>query len=304
MDDQLLQLYFEGKTSERQTKIVTEWLNKDENNMKYYLRLCRLYEISIWNEIPQTKRSIPFKKLSLNFIKIAAIFILAFLISNLYNSQEENLMQTIRVPLGQNVQLTLSDGSKVWLNAGSTLQFPSLFTDNKRKVFLDGEGYFEVQSNKKKPFIVSTHRYDVKALGTSFNVIAYNKSKDFETSLLSGKVEITQLASQSTINLTPNQKAYSDHGNLKISEVINKDYFLWREGIIYFNDPLETVFKKLELYFDVHINIENKNILNNQSRCVGKFRSRDGLDHILSVLKVNNNFTYSKDNEKNQITIK
>ena len=217
---------------------------------------------------------------------------------------EENIaMQTIHVPAGQNAQLTLADGSKVWLNAGSTLNFPTRFVEGKRQVTLEGEGFFEVKANKEKPFIVSTSTYDIKALGTSFNVHAYNQSKEFETALLTGKVEISDRMTNHSISLTPNNRVVIGDDGLSVIPIESADYFLWREGILYFDEPLTEVLEKLELYFDVNIHVNNKSVLENKRHCTGKFRTRDGLDHILSVLQLTNHFTYKKDEEKNLITI-
>ena len=206
-------------------------------------------------------------------------------------------------PAGQNAQVTLADGSKVWLNAGSTLHFPTRFPDKERLVNLEGEGFFEVQANKEKPFIVSTTSYTIKALGTTFNVNAYKKSKDFETSLLTGKVEVADHAGKQTILLSPNNRVVLEGNKLKTLPIQDSEYFLWREGIICFNEPLSEVLKKLELYFDVKIEVNNKRVLQNEQHCIGKFRSRDGLEHILEVLQLTSHFSYKKDDEKNLVTI-
>lgn len=311
MDDKLLQLYFEGRTTDEQSRLITDWLDADEANMKHYQQLCRLYEISFWHEKPETNITLLSKKpkwrsLLLEAIKIAAVFILGFALNHFLNQdiKEDIVMQTIHVPAGQNAQLTLADGSKVWLNAGSTLNFPTRFVEGKRQVILEGEGFFEVKANKEKPFIVSTSIYDIKALGTSFNVNAYKQSKEFETALLTGKVEISDRITNHTISLTPNNRAVFINNRLSVAPIESPDYFLWREGIIYFDEPLTDVLAKLELYFDVNIDVSNKSVLKNKRHCTGKFRTRDGLDHILNVLQLTNHFTYKKDEEKNLITIK
>lgn len=311
MDDKLLQLYFEGRTTDEQSRLITDWLDADEANMKHYQQLCRLYEISFWHEKPETNITLLSKKpkwrsLLLEAIKIAAVFILGFALNHFLNQdiKEDIVMQTIHVPAGQNAQLTLADGSKVWLNAGSTLNFPTRFVEGKRQVILEGEGFFEVKANKEKPFIVSTSIYDIKALGTSFNVNAYKQSKEFETALLTGKVEISDRITNHTISLTPNNRAVFINNRLSVAPIESTDYFLWREGIIYFDEPLTDVLYKLELYFDVNIDVSNKSVLENKRHCTGKFRTRDGLDHILNVLQLTNHFTYKKDEERNLITIK
>lgn len=303
MDDKLLQLYFEGRTTEEQSRSITEWLDADEANMKYYQHLCRLYEINLWDEQPVTvsvsRSKVKSRRFVLEFFKIAAVFALGFSLNNRMNIPDKDIfMQTVQVPAGQNAQVTLADGSKVWLNAGSTLHFPTRFPDKERLVNLEGEGFFEVQANKEKPFIVSTTSYTIKALGTTFNVNAYKKSKDFETSLLTGKVEVADHAGKQTILLSPNNRVVLERDKLKTLPIQDSEYFLWREGIICFNEPLSEVLKKLELYFDVKIEVNNKRVLQNEQHCIGKFRSRDGLEHILEVLQLTSHFSYKKDDEK------
>lgn len=308
MDDKLLQLYFEGRATDEQSRSITEWLDADEANMKYYQHLCRLYEINLWDEQPVTvsvsRSKVKSRRFVLEFLKIAAVFALGFLLNNRMNIPDKDIfMQTVQVPAGQNAQVTLADGSKVWLNAGSTLHFPTRFPGKERLVNLEGEGFFEVQANKEKPFIVSTTSYTIKALGTTFNVNAYKKSKDFETSLLTGKVEVADHAGKQTILLSPNNRVVLEGNKLKTLPIQDSEYFLWREGIICFNEPLSEVLKKLELYFDVKIEVNNKRVLQNEQHCIGKFRSRDGLEHILEVLQLTSHFSYKKDDEKNLVTI-
>lgn len=308
MDEKLLQSYFEGTTTDEQTKLVTEWLDASEANMKHYLGLCRLYEMSLWEEpteiAPVYGENVKKRRFLPELLKIVAVFTLGFLLNNLLNVYDEDIaMQTLQVPPGQNAQVTLADGSKVWLNAGSTLYFPNRFEGKERLVKLEGEGYFEVQANKQKPFIVSTTGYTIKALGTTFNVNAYKKSKDFEASLLTGKIEVADHDGKQKIVLSPNNRVVLEDNKLSTLPIQDSEYFLWRKGIICFNEPLSEVLSKLELYFDVKIEVNNKQVLQNEQYCVGKFRSRDGLDHILEVLQLTNHFSYKKDDEKNLVTI-
>ncbi|MEG1544675.1 MAG: FecR domain-containing protein [Tannerellaceae bacterium] len=312
MEDKLLQAYYEGEVSHEQSRLITEWLDADEENMKYYQRLCRLQEIVFWRDDLDTilrpyRRNVRLRRISFEAFKVAAIFILGFLLNYGINrtNQEEVAMQEVHVPSGQNAQLLLADGSKVWLNAGSTLTFPTRFEPGKRQVTLEGEGFFEVKADKEKPFIVSTTQYDIRALGTSFNVEAYKhkQSNCFKTALLTGKVEITDRMSR-TFSLSPNTQAIQVGDQLVVVPIKNNDYFLWREGIISFDDPMSEVFKKLELHFNVVIDVHNKQILQNKRHCMGKFRSVDGLDHILKVLQYTNHFTYEKDDVVNKIIIK
>ena len=125
--------------------------------------------------------------------RIAAVTIVAiagyFITSDfLYNKEVQ--LQTVTVPAGQRAQITLADGTRVWLNSKSTMKYAANFGRNERNVELDGEAYFEVAKNKNIPFYVHTETNKVKVVGTSFNVCAYSGSHEFGTTLVEGIVDI------------------------------------------------------------------------------------------------------------------
>ena len=212
-------------------------------------------------------------------------------------------LQSIHVPAGQRAELMLADGTKVWLNSLSTLTFPGNFTGDIRNVKLDGEGYFAVTKNAEQPFIVETNKCSVKVLGTEFNVMAYATDSIWETALLKGAIEILSPgATMNGMKLEPNTMASLKEDRLIKGRIKDPDHFLWREGLICFNNvSVKDMLEKLKLYYGVDIVVNNTKILNN--RYTGKFRTGDGVEHVLKVLKLNNKFTYKKDDEKNVITI-
>ena len=286
MNQELLNKYIAGDATPEEKEEVARWLDTDKKNMKEFLALRKLYDISIWQQeqtpVAKDKLSLGNKRWTLRsasfeLAKVAAIFILAFTIVYSFLINEDNdsaKMQTIFVPPGQRAELTLTDGTKVWLNAKTTFTFPDKFTANNRRVTLDGEGYFDVTKNPEKPFIVNTERYDIKVLGTEFNVTAYSGSSVFE-----------------------------ENGILKKDTIEHENYFLWKEGLIcFYDEPVDKMIEKLQLYYDVKIDVQNKTLLNN--RYSGKFRTKDGVEHVLKVLQLNNKFSYEKDNDRNLITIK
>lgn len=315
MEEFLLTRYFEGKTTEEETKKVTSWLEESPEHTHMYHSLCRTYEASLWlanektkeNVLAKGKQKSLWKQRSLEVLKIAAIVVLTVLISKpIFQRKvsEPIAMQTVIAPIGQHVQLKLADGTDVWLNAGSRLDFPTRFKKDVREVKLSGEGFFKVRSNTKRPFVVSTENYQIRALGTKFNVFAYKGTNIFETSLLNGKVQINRTADPThKIELKPNECITQEKGKLKISTIKNKEYFDWRKGLFCFDARLSDVLKMLELYFDVHIQFKNKSKLPLNDICVGKFRMHDGLYHIMRVLRLSHNFNYKIDSDKNNILI-
>nr|WP_286083552.1 FecR family protein [Parabacteroides goldsteinii] len=121
-------------------------------------------------------------------------------------------LQTITVPAGQRINITLADGTNVWLNARTTIQYPITFNEKERLVKLDGEAYFDVTKDKSKPFIVQTNNYNVEVLGTKFDVDSYSETEIFETTLMEGSVRISSLtdANESLMLTLPSIRVVSN----------------------------------------------------------------------------------------------
>lgn len=316
MNTELLLKYIDGDCTDQEKVNITGWLDSDPENMREFLALRKLHDITIWQTSPGTKialrpkenRSLwTWKPIYAEILKIAAVFLVAIFVSRFLipDYKAENLIafQTIHVPAGQRAEITLVDGTKVWLNAKTTFTFPNYFSESSRTVTLDGEGFFDVSTNKLKPFIVKTEKYDIKVLGTKFNLLAYSGKGIFETSLLQGSVEVLKSGGSIGILIKPDERIFQKNNRLVISPITDTNHFLWKEGIISFNDEsLPEIVNKLELYFDLKIEIKNDKILN--YKCTGKFRTKDGVEHILKVLQLNNEFNYSIDDKLNVITIK
>jgi len=315
MDTELLLKYIEGNCNDNEKIAITIWLDSDPKNMKEYLSLRKLDDISIWQKTPEyfqnaTPKISPYARFKTSIyydvIKIAAVLLIAFFVSRNFihdnRAISEMAMQNVYVPAGQRSQVILGDGTKVWLNANSTLKFPTQFDGPTREVSLDGEGFFEVTTNKEKPFIVKTEKYNIKVWGTKLNLMAYAHQGMFETSLLEGSVEVLKPDSSKGVFIQPNERIYLSGNSLIKSPIENQNHFLWKEGIISFNNAnFAQMAKELELYFDLKITINNEKILN--YRCTGKFRTKDGVNHILKVLQLSNKFSFKIDDKLNQITI-
>jgi len=145
------------------------------------------------------------------------------------------VMSTLRVPIKETYQVQLPDGSKVWLNAASSLQFPSRFTGQNREVYLTGEAYFEVATDKQHPFMVRTANAQLEVLGTSFNLRAY-ESQGVQAALVTGGVRLTAQNGES-IQLQPGYAAEFDQGsgNFKKATFDPAEMLAWRAGIYYFH---------------------------------------------------------------------
>ena len=208
---------------------------------------------------------------------------------------------TLYVPAGQRACITLQDGTIVWLNAQSTLIYPSHFYGKERIVSITGEAFFEVSKDKEKPFIVTAQDAKIRGLGTKFNVYSYPDTKQIKTSLIEGAVQVFYKSKQ--VILRPNEESIAQDGKLTVSNIKNPDMLLWRNGIYSFNNErLVEIVRKLELYYDVTINIANPKLQDICYTC--KFRQRDGIEKILYTIQKIHHFKIEINKEKNVITLK
>lgn len=170
-------------------------------------------------------------------------------------------MNQIIIPFGKRSEITLADGTHIWLNSGSQLSYPTEFKADSREVYLSGEAFFDVTSNPNQPFYVITHDIRVKVLGTSFNVSSYNEDNTTETVLVKGKVSAGKnVLFGKTINLVPGERMIYNKSN----ESVSKDrvdvamYASWVKGYLIFdNIPITDVYKKLERYYNLDITAED-----------------------------------------------
>lgn len=208
---------------------------------------------------------------------------------------------TLYVPAGQRACITLQDGTVVWLNARSTLVYPSHFYGKERNVSITGEAFFEVSKDKEKPFIVTAQDTKIRVLGTKFNVYSYPDAKQIKTSLIEGAVQVFYKNNQ--VVLRPNEESIVQDGRLTVGNIKNPDILLWRNGIYSFNNErLAEIVRKLELYYDVTINIANPKLQDVCYTC--KFRQRDGIEKILYTIQKIHHFKIEINKEKNEITLK
>ncbi|TXE17688.1 FecR family protein [Psychroserpens burtonensis] len=231
-------------------------------------------------------------------------------LSQALSTQSEVVYNTLIVPYGKRSEIVLSDGSKVWLNSGSKLIFPAIFSEDKREVYLEGEAIFEVTHNEKKSFIVKSKNQDIEVLGTIFNVSNYSDDDSIFTVLKSGSVQIhykndNLISSKKHLKIAPNTLATYNKKAKRI-DTITVDveiYFSWRDGVFVFkNDALKTIMKKLSRYYNVDIIINDENLSNQMFS--GYLDVNEDLDHVLKIINQaeTSPFTY-KMTDNNQLII-
>lgn len=313
MDKDILQRYVEGNVSPEEIIAVVDWLDADESHVREFMALHKLNDISLLNQpdskvdVQKKKKTITFRQIGYELAKIAAILILFWGGTKLYEttSVKENVIayQTLYVPAGQRAELILPDSTHVWLNARSKLVYPISFGKDIRQVELNGEAYFDVIHNEKQPFVVKTPQMDIQVLGTEFNVTAYSNSSDFEVALLRGCIELSSPRLSSNYRMKEKEHIRLQNNKLISKDISDYDYFRWKEGLICFNnESVATIIEKLKLYYDIDIEVYNQKFIN--SRYTGKFRTKDGIEQVLRVLQIEHKFTYTKNNDLNLITIK
>ncbi len=204
--------------------------------------------------------------------------------------QQTAQMNEVVIPYGKKSELLLADGTKVWLNAGSRLAFPSRFTKNTREVFLEGEACFEVVKNEKQPFIVKAGNLDVRVLGTHFNVSAYPADATIETVLLEGRVVVEKPKAfglgKTEVVLKPSQKASfkKEESEFTVSNEADVDiYIAWTYGWLkYERESLSSVLRKVERYYNVEIQLPNN--YPGDDLITGKLDLKESLNAVMVVL--------------------
>ncbi|KRT15932.1 hypothetical protein ASU31_10500 [Pedobacter ginsenosidimutans] len=206
----------------------------------------------------------------------------------------QNITNTLNTAKGETYQVVLPDGSKVWLNAASTLTYPAKFTSlNQRKVQLDGEAYFEIAKDKTHPFIVASGNQEITVLGTHFNINNYKDEKAAKTTLLEGSVKISSTINKGTEKtLKPGEQAIlNDKGELKVSEVITSDAIAWKNGKFVFDDEsIESIMQKLSRWYNVEVIYDGENV--KEIPFTGSISRYDNISKILDKISYTQNIHF------------
>lgn len=207
---------------------------------------------------------------------------------------ENNLVVT---PKGRQYQITLPDGSKIWLNSASAFNFPSSFTATERNLALSGEGYFEIAKDPAKPFIVETASQRVEVLGTHFNLSAYADEHSTNTTLLEGRVRVVPKASEKSVLLTPGQLARVG----KAVQVLPADTSAavsWKNGYFSFSgEKIQTIMRKLSRWYDVDVQYSGKPT---KEDFIGRVPQTAELVEILRMLELTGAVHFKVDASKSQ----
>lgn len=217
-------------------------------------------------------------------------------------ASQKPTFNTVIVPYGKRTLVTLAEGTKVWLNSGSKFIYPAVFAEKRREVYIEGEAIFEVSPSDTQPFFVSTRDFDVKVLGTVFNVSAYADEKYSSTILAKGKVELSHkgksILGSEKFSILPGTMATfdPDKKNFTQQEVDPLNYMSWRDGYIIFeSERLSNILKKLERYYNVEILLQDAQIGNETFS--GNLDLKNTPEEVLNVIAQTTPFKYTFENE-------
>ena len=318
--EELLFSYFAGELSPAGEKELLVWLNADKDNSKYLSEMADLWAVAHvpvfdsnkkndferrFGDLMRSEIGTSRKIWWITLSKIAAIALLLLMVGALsYFAGNQNIptedivaFETV-VPMGARSKVLLPDRSVVWMNAGSSLKYTNAFGKDKREVWLNGEAYFEVEPDSLTPFVVNSEDIDIKVLGTSFNVKAYDDDDLIDVTLISGKVDVHSEKSQSDkrdVILYPDQMLSYDKKThkMKMVAVNASDACLWIDGNIKFKDlPFSEIAKKLERKYDVRILIESEAL--KKEIFSGSFSSGRTLDDIFKEIDVENKYKWTR----------
>jgi ferric-dicitrate binding protein FerR (iron transport regulator) len=338
IDIVLLSKYLNKETSQNENIQVEQWKATSSENMIEFQKLQKSWELATagiamdeW-EKESSKEKLLFRIIKsqsitatkeenwlvfskdnlLNGLKYAAVIIFAIgipslLIYNiLYSSGSDNYTQKftqISAPRGSKIVMSLTDGSKVWLNAGSVLKYNEGYNKQNRDIFLEGEAYFEVAKNKDNSFIVHAGDIDIQAWGTTFNVKAYNEEKVIETTLIEGSVSVSlQSKPDDKISLFPNEqvfyykpdKAKNENSKiLKTKGVEVASFTSWIDDKLQISsETLEILAVKLERKYNVKINFEDKSLRKMQFTGI---LENETIEQIFEIIKISSLVQYRID---------
>lgn len=310
--------YFNGQlTSVEEAKLFI-WIKESEENRQVFFHLKNKLDpdkmdhpllqssyaelrnkLFIKNQFEVTRQT-GIRKFQFSLQKIAAVILLAasfgfavaYLLSGRSSEQSKIVWFETKVPRGEKSQLMLPDGSKVWLNSESSLSYPNNFMDGNRDVKLKGEAYFEVAKQKGSVFTVETHDYNVRVLGTKFNVTAYEDFKRTETSLIEGRIEIQK--EKQTMEVVPGQMLiYKDH-QFYTEETNTIKSAKWKDDIFDFDRiTFRELVVRLERWYDLDIEIRNPEL--NDKTYSGVFKNEETIEEVLNTFQLTMPISYKRE---------
>lgn len=312
-EEKKAEIYREYDLSTKDVEILLQlWLGLDFHSFKNPETLIEealaetIWKVAESGNVPVLKR--PIRKIYEQFARIAAILILPVILYTTYiqffktdlnQSQTTSQQVTVNSQSGTIINLALPDGTKVCLNGGSSISYPSQFNGSIRNVSLRGEAYFQVVKNKKKPMVVSTGSVNLKVYGTSFNVNAFSTEESVKVTLVEGSISMSspfgKLKDKEEFFIEPGQTVTYISESKKLT-IENEDTFLytaWKDGILFFRDnTFASVLKQLSLKYNVDIELKDQSLASIPMDATFK---DENVNEILRLLSLSTPFKFYYD---------
>lgn len=303
---EMLARFFENGTTAAENNAIADWIERDPENQNIFNRELQ-FHLMLLNISSEDRKPVQHRTLMNFFGSRASVFmsaaavlagvLLTWFIGVAPYKKEASETLTFTTQPGQQAAVTLPDGTSVHLNSGSTLEYPAVFSRKERRVRLEGEAMFDVESQTRRPFYVETFAYDVKVLGTRFNVLAEKEMGEFSTALIEGSVAILDKSSENPVAMmSPDQEIVLSEGRLykrTVEDIASR--YRWTEGIIDCSGmPFDELVRKFEKSFGVEIVTELDTLPQIRIRRM-KVNVKDGVSHALELLQRNAEFSYRYD---------
>jgi ferric-dicitrate binding protein FerR (iron transport regulator) len=325
INDSLIHRFLNKETSEQENTEILDWVSVSEENRSEFRNVHKIYHLSkliqyrseidvdlAWEnlnrELPRPTRKLKVIHLP-TFGRIAAV-VLLFLAAGFgslwtfehFISKPKPVMVQFEAPSGEKSKIVLADGSKVWLNSQSVLNYD---VNNPREVSLDGEGYFEVQKEHNHPFVInSPSGMKVMVTGTRFNLRTYTNEPFVETSLEEGEVIITNRNSKQLAVLKPGQQAryYKNDEQVQILNVVPENYSVWKNNELRFTDvSFKELIPQIECWYGVSVNIELP--ATNSDHFTFSIKT-ESLRELLNMMQLTSKFDYEINGQQIRIRVK
>ncbi|MDE6872190.1 MAG: FecR domain-containing protein [Bacteroidales bacterium] len=314
MTQELLFRYFRGDTTWSEEEEILAWLESSPDNRREFDKAHLMFAgMALYAPAPGTAKEnsapVPFSRKLLRWSAgIAASIAIAlaggYIGRTMSGNSADGQMSTV-ASIGQQMLITLPDGTSVQLNSGSSLQYPQAFSSGTRTVRLTGEAMFDVTGDPERPFIVETFASDIQVLGTKFNVVADQQHNIFSATLLKGKVKVTsRINPQETLTMLPNDVVTLVGDRLQKTQTDDLTDLCWTKGNIHIRKmPFDEMMAVFERSFNVKIIIE-RDILPEINVLSGQVRISDGVENALHTLQQVSDFTYVRNPKDNVIIIR
>lgn len=322
MNPELIYKYLENTATDDEMKQVLDWLDADPAHMRELDELDKVMAASVIYG-PDVLSPAPARKAARRIFTAAdsaaahralcrgagAVAVvgvgLARMLADDRIGEWARRTTALEVPAGQYLSMELQDGTKVWLNAGTRLEYPLVFAGGERRVKVAGEAMFDVEHDPAHPFVVETFACDVEVLGTKFDVTAEEREGLFSAALLRGSVKVTnRLTPGEQFVLKPNEEVRLAGRRLNLNAIGSMDDYLWTEGMISIKGlSFGELMHKFEKSFGVKIRIDRARMPEVDYNH-GKIRISDGVDSALRLLQMASDFTYTRSEDNGTIVIR